>query len=54
MAELVMPPRSCALRFWRLLLANTAALVGYWYFYALLGPTGLLLINTPQGQTAES
>ncbi len=54
MAEQVMPPRSYALRFWPLFLANTVALVGYSYFYALLGPTGLLLINIPQGQTAES
>ena len=54
MPELVMPPRSYALRFWPLLLASTVALVGYSYSYALLGPTGLLLINTPQGQTAES
>ncbi len=45
-AEPAKTPPSYTLRFWPLLVASTVTLVGYSYSYVLLGPIGLLLINT--------
>ena len=45
-SELAKTPPSYTLRFWPLLVASTVTLVGYSYSYVLLGPIGLLLINT--------